>query len=201
LLQLPPVSKSPKIRLKVWLKLSHEAEVLSAARRFDENALAEVYDAYSTGIYRFAYRQLGQVDLAEECTAETFHRLLRALEKGKGPHSNLRAYLYRVAHNWITDYFRNPYQASTEIPPDLEDREIEKPESSTERRDLAETLREALSELTDNQRQVIVMRYLEGWNTKDIAVAMQKPVGAVKALQHRGLAALRRHLPEDLLEL
>lgn len=181
--------------------MSHEAELLSAARRFDENALAQVYDAYSTGIYRYAYRQLGQADLAEECTAETFHRLLGALEKGKGPQSNLRAYLYRVAHNWITDYFRNPNQASTEIPPDLEDPNTEKPERTSERRDLAEMLREALAELTDNQRQVIVLRYLEGWNANDIAVVIEKPVGAVKALQHRGLAALRRNLPEDLLEL
>lgn len=183
------------------MNLSNEAELLSAARRFDEHALAEIYDTYSTGIFRYAFRQLGQVDLAEECTAETFRRLLGVLEKGKGPHSYLRAYLYRIAHNWITDYFRSPSLTSEEIPPELEDHEVVMPEASSERQDQAAVLRTALAELTKAQRQVIVLKYLEGWNTKDIATAIEKPVNAVKALQHRGLAALRRHLPEDMLEI
>jgi RNA polymerase sigma-70 factor (ECF subfamily) len=79
---------------------------LSAAQRFEPEALAAIYDAYSPRIYAYAMRLLGDYDLAEECVAETFTRFLQALYVGRGPRNNLRAYLYRTAHNWITDRFR-----------------------------------------------------------------------------------------------
>jgi len=68
-----------------------EGELLALVHRFDEQALAEVYDRYSPGIYRYAVRLLGDQDLAEECVAETFSRFLKALKQGKGPHKYLRA--------------------------------------------------------------------------------------------------------------
>jgi RNA polymerase sigma-70 factor (ECF subfamily) len=57
-----------------------------------------------------------------------------------------------------------------------------------------EEVRDALQKLTPDQRQVIVLKYLQGWRNREIAKSMQKPVGAIKALQHRGIVALRRHL-------
>lgn len=75
-------------------------------RQFDPQALGEIYDCYSPAVYRYAVRLLGAPDLAEECVAEVFNRYLNALRRGQGPNDNLRAYLYRIAHNWITDRWR-----------------------------------------------------------------------------------------------
>ena len=83
-----------------------EETLLRLARRFDQAALAELYDRYNNGIYYYALRLLGDSSLAEDCAAETFSRLLRALHDGGGPTENIKAYLYRSAHNWVTDYYR-----------------------------------------------------------------------------------------------
>ena len=84
----------------------HQEELLRRARKFDQQALAEIYDSYSTGLFGYALRLLGDTNLAEECVAEAFTRFLNALHSGKGPKDHLKAYLYRIAHNWITDYYR-----------------------------------------------------------------------------------------------
>ena len=86
--------------------MSKEADLIQRAYRLDGQALAEIYDTYSDAIYRYAMRLLGDVDTAEECVSETFTRFLNALHRKKGPREYLQAYLFRIAHNWITDYYR-----------------------------------------------------------------------------------------------
>jgi len=176
-----------------------EATLLHAARQWDMDALAAVYDTYSPLLYRYAMRLLGNPDLAEECVAETFARFLQALRNGGGPKDHLKAYLYRVAHNWITDYYRRqpPPQIDVEdVAHILADDEASLGAQIIADEEQART-RAALRLLTPDQRQVIVLRFIEGWPLKDVAEAMQKPVGAIKALQHRALAALRRILEEE----
>lgn len=171
-----------------------EETLLARARCFDRDALAIIYDTYSSGVYRYAMRQLGDEDLAEECVAETFNRFLKALKSGGGPKSHLRAYLFRVAHNWIADSFRHS------PPPEIEHEEPNDPdpdaESSITHSDplLRKQIRAALLRLTEDQRQVILLKYIEGWSNEEIAQSLKKPVGAVKALQHRALNSLRKLL-------
>ena len=172
--------------------MSSDNKLLRQARKFDQNALAEIYDQFSPGLYRYAYRQLGDAELVEECVAETFSRFLKALSGGGGPKEHLQAYLYRLAHNWITDQFRknppalpleeNLYQDPTDVQLEVE--------TNLQR----EQVRIALTKLTPDQRQVIVLKYLEGWNNREVADMLDKPVGAIKSLQHRALMALRRIL-------
>ncbi|GAP08109.1 RNA polymerase sigma factor, sigma-70 family [Anaerolinea thermolimosa] len=166
--------------------------LLERARRFDLAALAEIYDHYSPGVYRYAARLLGDSSLAEECTAETFSRFLLALRNGGGPQDQLQAYLYRIAHNWITDYYRRQPVPMQELTEDI-GVEHDHP-GLVEERIERERVRSALFSLTPDQRQVVVLRFLEGWDHEAIARALGKPVGAVKSLQHRALAALRRML-------
>jgi len=183
-----------------WSRIEHEhpvgddREILKRVHDFEPRALAEVYDHYSTDLFRYAVRLLGNPDLAEDCVAETFSRFLRAVRDGSGPHQYLRAYLYRVAHNWIADRYRR------QPPPPLsleESQEVaggEDPAEAAQRQLESEELRAALLLLTADQRQVVVLKFLEGWRNEEIAQALNRSVGSVKALQHRALAALRRIL-------
>ncbi len=84
----------------------NESLLLAKARQLEPQALIQIYDRYSDEIYRYAMRLSGNPDLAEECVAETFARLLESFRRGAGPRNFLRAYLYRIAHNWLTDFFR-----------------------------------------------------------------------------------------------
>lgn len=172
----------------------YQSELLRRARGYDLKALAEIYDSYSPSLYGYALRLLGDANLAEECVAETFSRFLDVINDGKGPQTYLKAYLYRIAHNWITDQYR---RQSFEI---LSfDEEINTPneiylEEQVTRRIMQDQLREALYCLTPDQRQVIMLVFIEGWRKAEVAAALGKPVGAIKSLQHRALNSLRKIL-------
>jgi len=170
--------------------------LLERARQFDRQALADIYDLYSPGLYRYAMRLLGDVDTAEECVAETFSRFLQVLKAGKGPRDFVQAYLYRMAHNWITDLFRRE-RPSEELKDDLLPDANQGPEESTESKISQAQLREALHQLTPDQQQVILLKYIEDWDNEVIARTLKKPIGAVKSLQHRALARLQRILNEE----
>jgi RNA polymerase sigma-70 factor, ECF subfamily len=175
----------------------NEDQLLQRARQFDLQALAEIYDAYSGRLYAYALRLLGEAFLAEDCVAETFHRLLNAFRDGKGPQQDLRPYLYRIAHNWITDLYRRqpipPLPLEESLLPAVSD----SVETEVARRLLQAQARAALLRLTPEQRQVVMLKFIEGWDNEEIAEAIKKPVGAVKSLQHRALDALRRILAQE----
>lgn len=171
-----------------------ETELLPLAQRFDSLALAQIYDRYSPDIYRYAMRLLGSASLAEDCVSETFSRLLHALAAGKGPREYLRAYLYRIAHNWITDQYRRerPTEELDEsLPVDADSLE----ETAEQKAQRARLLR-AIRKLTPDQQQVIALKFWQDWENEEIARTLGKPIGAVKSLQHRALTALKKLLQE-----
>jgi RNA polymerase sigma-70 factor, ECF subfamily len=124
--------------------------------------------------------------------SETFSRFLSALKRDSGPDNYLQAYLYRIAHNWVSDYYRNKVTASLPLDVDIAADAADEPHQVVANDLASQQLRDALTLLTPDQRQVIVLKYLEDWENESIAQTLNKPIGAVKALQHRGLEALRR---------
>jgi RNA polymerase sigma-70 factor (ECF subfamily) len=171
-----------------------EKALLEKARRFDMAALEAVYNRFSPGLYRYSFRLLGDAFLAEECVAETFSRFLKALRDGRGPGEHLQAYLYRIAHNWITDSYRRAPPPSIPLEMREDTASADRTEETAETGLRGRELRSAMRLLTPEQRQAVSLRFLEGWGNEEIAQAMKRPVGAVKALQQRGIAALRRLL-------
>ncbi len=170
---------------------------LPKAYQLDEHALSEIYQALSPALYRYAYRLLANAADAEDIVAETFHRWLLALRHGNGPRQHLSAYLYRIAHNLITDRYRRRPQPDMPFDEGLEAGESDRPEISAPLHIAQERARAALWSLTPDQRLVITLKYFEGLSNEEVAVALGKPIGAVKALQHRALEALRRILKSE----
>ncbi len=174
---------------------------LPKAYQLDPAALTEIYTNLSPALYRYAYRLLGNERDAEDCVAETFHRLLLTLQHGNGPHEHLSAYLYRIAHNLIIDRYRRTPRTEAELDEALEADDDDPAETAAQQIAQARA-RSALWKLTIDQRQVIMLKYFEGLSNEEVATALDKPVGAVKSLQHRALGALRRCLtPEQIGEL
>jgi len=174
-----------------------EDQLLQRAREFDLQALAEIYDTYSSRLYAYALRLLGEAFLAEDCVAETFHRLLSVFRDGKGPEQNLKPYLYRIAHNWITDLYRRQPIPPLPLEETLIPADHESVEAEVSHRLMQEQARAALLRLTVEQRLVVTLKFIEGWDNEEIAETLQKPVGAVKSLQHRALEALRRIMTQE----
>jgi len=173
---------------------NHPEELLQKARAFDKRALAKIYDLYSDALYAYAYKHVGIAQVAEDLVAETFRRFLTALEQGGGPRKHLRAYLYRITHNLITDLYRRNPPPAMDLDEDHFVEEGPGPPALLAEEQESNRVRRALRLLTPEQRQVLTLKFLEGWSSQEIAHAMEKSLGAVKALQHRGVAALQRIL-------
>ncbi|CAG0937028.1 ECF RNA polymerase sigma factor SigW [Thermoflexales bacterium] len=173
---------------------------LPQAYQLDKQVLTEIYEALSPALYRYAYRLLGNPADAEDVVAETFHRLLLALRHGHGPRRHLSAYLYRIAHNLITDRYRRQPPGEFALDEALEASADEGPEISAPLHLAQEQARAALWKLTPDQRLVITLKYLEGLSNEEVAAALGKPIGAVKSLQHRALGSLRRSLSLEQIE-
>jgi RNA polymerase sigma-70 factor (ECF subfamily) len=172
------------------------SQLLSRAKRFDFDALTEIYDLYNPGLYRYSYRLLGDANLAEDCVAETFHRFLLAIKAGGGPVDQLQAYLYRIAHNWITDTYRRKRIEEQELSDDVEDGSAPPVQLSEAKFD-SSVIRNALARIAPDQRQVLSYKYLEGFSNEEIAGMMNKTIGAIKALQSRGLESMNRILVSE----
>lgn len=178
--------------------MTQEEDLLSRAKAWDQAALAKIYDRYNTELYAYAIKWVGNPGLAEECVAETFYRFLDVLRRGKGPDRYLRAYLYRTAHNWLVDQHKQRPTANlqdvTENPHTTVESDEPSPLEATLHNSRVTETEAALSQITADQRQALILRFIEGLSLKEVARVMERSVGAIKGLQHRGLAAMRRVL-------
>lgn len=167
---------------------------LQQARAYDRAALAAIYDDYYPPLYRYIYRRTSNVEVAQDLTAVVFQRFLQAIQAGAGPERHLRAWLYRVAHNLVIDhYHRQQYEQYSPLN-DMLVATGDDLEQTADQALMVEQVRMALYQLTDDQQQVIMLKFLEGLSNAEVAAILDKPVGAVKSLQHRALAALQRCL-------
>ncbi len=152
-----------------------------------------MYDAYADRVYGYLYRRVSSAQAAEDLTADVFVKVLEALNSGRSWHTSFRAWLYRIAHNVVVDWYRE--QGNVERAP-LEGHEAQMGIAEGGALDVwaHRDLQQALLTLTEQQQQVLVLRYGEGLKIREVAEIIGKSVGAVEALQHRALVALRDRL-------
>jgi len=174
--------------------VTNEQILLDRAKAYDPEALAELYDRYAPRMYAYIYRRVNDAILAEDLTSELFLRMLRAIKNEQTWHKSFVSWLYRIAHNLVVDVYRRRPPPS--VP--LDDAPIQ-----ADGQDPAEQVHEALGRerlsaaihlLTPDQQQVLALRYGEGLTARETARIAHKTTGAVEALQHRALAAIRRIL-------
>lgn len=163
----------------------------------DREALSKVYDEFHRPIYSYIFRQVDEVETARDLAAEVFRRLLQSVKHGTGPDQDVKAWLFRTAHNIVIDYYRGrAYRSHAPLNTDTigfgED-----PVTLAERNIQAGEVMDAWRNLTPDQRQVITLKFMQEFSNEETAQVMQKPVTAVKMLQHRALAALRRQLEKS----
>jgi RNA polymerase sigma-70 factor (ECF subfamily) len=171
-----------------------EAVLLALARELDSRALGQIHDQYYPEIYRYALYRVGEAEAAADIAAEVFLRLLNALHAGRPPQTTLRGWLYGVAAHQVADYWRGhrtPVELSDTLP---DGRSVA---GEVEDRLRRGDVRRALQRLTEEQQQVLALRFGDGFSVEESATVMGKSVTATKALQFRALEALRRHLDVD----
>jgi len=176
-----------------------EKVLLEGAASFDERALGELYDRYEARIYSYIYRRTGNESLAEDLTAQVFLKMLEAIRSDKGWHSSFSGWLYRIAHNAVIDYYR---QRDRQQQVSLEDTltttaSDHNPVVMAEVSLDAQRLRTAIGRLTEEQSEVITLRFLEGYSISEVAEMLDKTEGSIKALQYRAVTTLRQLLQHE----
>ncbi|MEO5651825.1 MAG: sigma-70 family RNA polymerase sigma factor [Marmoricola sp.] len=174
--------------------------LVELARVGDAEAFGQLYDHYQSSVYRFLYYRVGSVPLAEDLTAETFFRALRSMSSFRWQGKDFGAWLMTIARNLTTDHFkagRTRLEQTTEDMTTL-DTTTDGPEGAVLASLTNEALLEALSNLPAEQRECLVMRFLQGLSIAETADVLGRSAGAVKQLQLRGVRNLAKLLPEGM---
>lgn len=170
-------------------------ELLSRARNLDEQALATIHDLYFPAVFRFVYFRFNDTHLAEDITSEVFVRLLNTLRKPDAKIRNLRAWLIGTADHLVIDHLRRRYRQPEEDIMGMED--LPSSDDTAMLTELSEQQKlalEAMRSLNQDQQQVISLRFLLECSVEETARIMGRSGGAVKLLQFRALAAMRKLL-------
>ena len=174
-----------------------ESLLIERAKRYDPKAISELYKRHVQDIYRYIYYRVGDVNVAEDLTADVFLRALEGLAGFTYRGVPFSAWLYRIAHARVMDHFRQ--QARRELLP-LDERLVatgKGPQATVEARLDCEELQSAIAQLTTDQQQVIILKFVEGLSNAEAARILGKTEGAVKALQHRALNSLQRTMRRE----
>jgi len=168
---------------------------LTTASNFDEDALTAVFDKHAPVLYRYALRLCSDPSEADQIVGDVFSRLLEHIADGKGPQSNLRAYLFQSVYHAIVDRAREKQRTA---PLDIAESFLEDEKSlptQVEDNALLEELQVAINrDLTEEQRHVIILRFQEEFSLQETAEIVGKNVNAVKALQNRAVEKLRHSM-------
>ena len=177
---------------------SIDPDTVTLAQRGDAQALGRLYDQHHAALFRYIWARVGEKQLAEDLTGDVFMRMLAALPRYRPGDVPFRAWLYRIARNLLVDHYRKAQARPAEPLQDSHERleSGDDPGSAVEQKLSAERLQQVLALLDEAQREVLSLRFLAGLSLQETAAALKKSEAAVKALQHRGLGALRLVLSE-----
>lgn len=174
----------------------HLAELVRKCQEGDNDAFGEIYDLLLTPIYRYVYYKVQNQEVAEDITEEVFLKAWKYIQRYKDQSYSFGSWLYRIAHNVTMDYFRKE-EPLLEIQEEFLD--VQKgnhPQKKVENFYQEKEIQKALLCLSENQKQVIVLKYINDLSYKEISEIMEKSELAIRLLHSRALKALRELLQE-----
>src|SRR4051812_13853141 len=171
--------------------------LVELARGGDSEAFGQLYDHYQGSVYRFIFHRTRSQSVAEDLTSETFLRALRNMSGFRWQGKDFGAWLMTIARNLCTDHFkagRTRLELTTEDMRDHDDA-AEGPENAVLASLTNEVLLDGLRQLSDEQRDCLIMRFLQGLSIAETAAVLGRSEGAVKQLQLRGVRNLAKLVP------
>jgi len=171
----------------------NDVQFVEQAQTGDVRGFARLHDCHWQAIYTYMFYRVNDIHIAEDLAADVFVRMVSRIDHYRIKRPTILPWLYTIARNLLTDHYRkNAHQPTL-----VEIKESMAAESSSPEQDVslqfnAECLKKALQHLTEEQQQVVIGKFIEGRSNREIASLTERTEGAVKSLQHRALAALRR---------
>ena len=173
----------------------NELLLISRARGGDREAFGELVEQYRDNVYRLAYRMCGNAYDADEAAQEAFVAAWRALPNFRGD-AKFSTWLYRLTTNAAIDVMRREKRHQTVGDGEMIDLadDADSPQETVERTEQQEAVQKALSTLSEEYREVLLLRYMEELDYAEIAEVLQLPSGTVKSRINRAKAALKTAL-------
>lgn len=171
-------------------------KLVNRAQTGEAEAIGRLYDQHQAEIFRYLWARVGERSVAEDLTGEVFMRMLTGLPTYRPSAAPFRAWLYQIARNLLIDHYRKFGTRTMDSLHQVETISDDTPDLVTmlDQRLTMERVHRALARLDEAQREVVTLRFLSGLSLQEVAQTVGKTENAVKALQHRGLAALRQIL-------
>lgn len=173
------------------------AGAVARAKEGDPDAFAFLYTRYAPVVFRYVHYRVGRRGPTEDLTSETFARALRRITSFTWQGKDFGAWLITIARNLIADHYKSGRWRLEVCTADMLDVDWAEdgPEQAVLDSVTKTALLEAIRRLEPNQRECVVLRFLQGLSVAETAVAMDRGEGAVKALQYRAVRALARLWP------
>lgn len=175
-----------------------DSHLIERARQGDQDALGEIYDCLYPSVFRYIYYRVSDQEMAEDLAAEVFVRMVERIGAYQQRERPILAWLYTIARNLVTDHYRAQGLAShLPLEESLVAGETQQPAQAAERHQGQDCLARALECLTDEQRQVLLLKFIEDRGIAEVAELLGKNERAIRSLQHRALAALNRAIEKE----
>ena len=185
--------------VRINLDLEHERLLVERAKK-EPAAFGELYDIYYSRIFNYVLKRTGNIHLTQDVTSEVFFNALKNIGNFRWRGISFSSWLYRIASNEIANHFRKNKGKQVSLEIILDQTDISDPSAEDELLKIEEeldkhkeflALRSNISKLSVKYQEVIVLRFFEEKQLEEIAEILDKPVGTVKSLLHRGLEKLR----------
>ncbi len=170
---------------------SDEGELIRQAKHGDSEAFGELYMLHLDRIYRYIFYRVESAMEAEDLTEQVFLRAWQTMQRYRPEGNPFSSWLYRIAHNLVVDHYRTKKDVAPldAVSFTLADEALG-PEELLAKKSEVVRLREALAQLSQEQQQLLHLRFIEGLSHSQVARILDRSAGAVRVMQHRALAAL-----------
>lgn len=171
--------------------ISNDEQLLARARQLDPAALRMLHQRFYEPVARYIHFKVGDLQTVEDLSGEVFVRVLEGLKRGQSWQDSPQGWIMGVARHVVADYYRQrERRVEVELSDHIASTEESDPSHQAMLSERKRHLMQAIQQLTDEQRDVILMRFMEGIDIQGVAKALNKTPGAVKGLQYRAMQAL-----------
>ena len=171
-----------------------QTDLLLRARNGDTAVIGAIYERFRLSVFRYLYYRISDRQIAEDLTSDVFLRMIRSIPAYRPGNVTFQAWLFQIARNIGIDHYRKmKFRNHVELEEDMPDKEHDL-DASIDRSLTHKHLKNALAHLTEDQRDVIVLRFVANMPIAQVAQTLHKSEDAIKGLQRRGLMTLREIL-------
>jgi len=179
--------------------IDNEKELLLQIASGNKEAFGQLYDLYASKLFRFIRLKVRSQVLAEDLSSESFLKTYEYLtNKDNKIEESFQALLYKVAKNLVADYYKKKSSQDIFMGDDFHlflNEEPAKDEISS--KEIADQIHKSLVHIKEEYQDVLILYYIDELSVPEIAKILDKSVGAIRVLIHRGLKSIKQHLTED----